>query len=262
MPHADVNGQRLFYEDSGGSGDPILFSHGFLMDHSMFDPQVEALSDRYRCIRWDERGFGQTVTSPDAFSYWDSAGDALGLLDHLGIERAVLAGMSQGGFLSMRAALTTPERVRALILIDTQPGLEDPEKLAGYDQLIAGWEAQGLTDEVAGVINAILLTGGWDGSARWIEKWRAIDVGLLRQAYTTLTSRDEIWDRLGELTMPTLVVHGSDDTAIELPIAEKYTAMIPGAELAVIDGAGHAANLTHPEQTNPHLERFLAALPD
>ena len=97
MPHADVNGQRLFYEDSGGEGDVIVFSHGFLMSHAMFDAQVAALSDRWRCVAWDERGHGQTVTTPDPFTYWDSADDLLGLLDHLGVERAVLAGMSQTG---------------------------------------------------------------------------------------------------------------------------------------------------------------------
>src|SRR5437588_9277108 len=113
MPFADVNGQHLYYEDFGGDsagdGVAVLFSHGFLMDHEMFAPQVEALAGEFRCITWDERGFGQTPAD-GPFSYWDSAADVLALLTHLGIERAVLAGMSQGGFLSLRAALTAPER--------------------------------------------------------------------------------------------------------------------------------------------------------
>ncbi len=160
MPHADVNGQRLFYKDTG-DGDPVLFSHGFFMDHSMFDPQVAALSDRWRTIAWDERGHGQTETSADAFTYWDSANDALGLLDHLGIEQAVLAGMSQGGFLSLRAALTAPERVRALILIDTQDRPEDPEKVVGYNQLIEAFKAPGgPPQEVLDTVAAIILGPG------------------------------------------------------------------------------------------------------
>ena len=125
MPFAEVNGQHIFFEDSGGNGAPVIFSHGFLMDHEMFAPQVEALADDFRCITWDERGFGQTPAS-GPFTYYDSASDCLALLGHLGIDQAVLAGMSQGGFLSLRAALTAPDRVKALVLIDTQSGTEDP----------------------------------------------------------------------------------------------------------------------------------------
>src|SRR5246127_231698 len=111
MPVAAANGIEINYTDSGGTGPAVVFSHGFLMDHTMFDQQVAALTPEYRVIAWDERGHGGTrATGP--FTYWDSAADALALLDHLGIERAVLAGMSQGGFLSLRAALAAPDRVR------------------------------------------------------------------------------------------------------------------------------------------------------
>src|SRR5207253_233174 len=103
-----VNGQRLFFTDAGRGDDVIVFSHGFFMSHAMFDAQVAALSGRWRCIAWDERGHGQTATTPDPFTFWDSANDLLGLLDHLAIDRAVIAGMSQGGYLSFRAALSAP----------------------------------------------------------------------------------------------------------------------------------------------------------
>src|ERR1700722_15630041 len=140
MPIADVNGQRLYYEDTGGAGPPVIFSHGLFMDHEMFAPQVEALKARYRVIPWDERGHGATAGESLApFSYYDSADDLAALLKHLGIGRAVLAGMSQGGFLSLRAALTHPEVVRALILIDTQAGQEDPERLKGQLRPANGW---------------------------------------------------------------------------------------------------------------------------
>src|SRR6266481_3888407 len=109
MPSASVNGISIAYSDSGGDGPAVVLSHGYLMDSSMFEPQVAALAPEYRVISWDERGFGGTrATGP--FSYWDSASDVLGLLDHLGIDKAVLGGMSQGGFLSLRAALLAPER--------------------------------------------------------------------------------------------------------------------------------------------------------
>src|ERR1700685_3646022 len=139
MPFAEVNGQRIRFDDSGGDGPPVIFSHGFLMDREMFAPQIGALSPEFRVIAWDERGFGETEFDGEPFTYWDSAADCLGLLDHLGIEEAVLGGLSQGGFLLLRAALSAPARVRALVLIDTQSGLEDPARMAGYLQMQETW---------------------------------------------------------------------------------------------------------------------------
>src|SRR5262249_35932152 len=105
MPIAEVNGQKLFYEDTGGDAPAVIFSHGLFMDHAMFDPQVAALKGRWRCIAWDERGHGGTAgTTLAPFSYYDSADDLAALLAHIGVKRAVLAGMSQGGFLSLRCA--------------------------------------------------------------------------------------------------------------------------------------------------------------
>ena len=259
MPHADVNGQRLFYEDTGDGDDVIVFSHGFFMNHAMFDPQVEALSDRWRCVAWDERGHGETQTSPDPFTYWDSASDLLGLLDHLGVQRAVLAGMSQGGFLSMRAALTAPDRVRALVLIDTQPGAEAPEQLAGYDQLTEAWTAPGgPPPEVVAAVAALILGPEYPDPERWMGPAAALAPDAMRQIYATLRDRDDISSRVDELTMPTLVIHGTDDASISVDIARTYVKDLPDATLVEIDGAGHAANLTHPAQVNPALEEFLA----
>src|SRR5436190_19228007 len=138
MPFADVNGQHIYFEDSGGDGPPVILSHGFLMDHEMFAPQVAALVPEFRVITWDERGFGATPAHAP-FSYWDSAADGLALLSELGIEQAVVGGMSQGGFISLRAALSAPERVKALVLMDTQSGVEAAENVSGYDLLHSTW---------------------------------------------------------------------------------------------------------------------------
>jgi pimeloyl-ACP methyl ester carboxylesterase len=261
MPSAEVNGQRLYYEDSGEGDTAIVFSHGYLMDHSMFDAQVEALRDGYRVITWDERGHGDTETSDDPFSYWDSAADVVGLLDELDIDQAVLAGMSQGGFLSMRAALSAPDRVKALVLIDTQAGTEDPQKLEGYDQLIEAWVAPGgPPQEVLDIVTGIIIGPDYEDTPAWHAKWRDVGETQMRQIYETLTSRDEIWDRIDEIGHPTLVVHGSDDAAIELGIGQRLADGIPNSELVVIDGAGHAANMTHADDVNPHIRRFLDGL--
>ncbi len=124
MESASVNGVRVAYDDTGGDGPPILLSHGFLMDRTMFAPQVEALRPDYRVVTWDSRGHGDTVDDGQPFTYWDLADDCLGLMDHLGIDRAVVGGMSQGGFVSLRVALAAPDRVRG----------PDPSRHPGRDR--------------------------------------------------------------------------------------------------------------------------------
>ena len=262
MPIANVNGQKLYYQDTGGSGPAVIFSHGLFMDHEMFAPQVEALKGKYRCITWDERGHAGTASDTLApFTYYDSADDLAALLAHLGIQRAVLAGMSQGGFLSLRAALTHPEIVRALILIDTQAGQEHPERLEGHMQLANTWAEHGLSDQLAGVIEGIILGDNWSGAEAWKAKWRKIKPVNMLGCMNTLATRDDVTGKLGQIKVPALVVHGDVDAAIELSLAETLTAGLADAKLVVVPGAGHAANLTHPAVVNPAIEAFLAGLP-
>src|SRR5580704_7252491 len=261
MPIANVNGQKLYYEDTGGSGPAVVFSHGLFMDNEMFAPQVEALRGRYRCITWDERGHAGTASDTlEPFTYYDSADDLAALLKHLGTERAVLAGMSQGGFLSLRCALTHPEIVRALILIDTQAGCEDPARLEGHMQLANAWATGGLSDEIAGVVESIILGDNWAGAGAWKAKWRQIKPVNMMGCMQTLANRDDVTGKLGGINVPALVIHGDADAAIELPLAQALAAGLASAELVVVPGAGHAANLTHPETVNPAIERFLATL--
>ena len=260
MAYADINGQRIYFEDTGGNGPPVILAHGFLMDHEMFAPQVAALRDQYRVITWDERGFGLTEFDDQPFSYWDSASDCLGLLSHLGVDRAVVGGMSQGGFLSLRAALLAPERVRALILLDTQSGTEDPAKREAYQGMIDMWRTVGPVPELAGAVATIIIDDAAENDV-WIAKWQARPKELMEQPSNTLMSRDDITGRLGEVTCPALVVHGTEDTAIEMHLAHALAAGLSGCGGVVEVGGAHAANLTNPEPVNAAILDFLAGLP-
>jgi pimeloyl-ACP methyl ester carboxylesterase len=257
MPTAAVNDIEINYFDTGGDGPAVVFSHGYLMDHSMFDAQAEALAPEYRVITWDERGHGG-VRSPGSFSYWDSARDVLGLLDHLGIDRAVLAGMSQGGFLSMRAALLAPGRVRGLILIDTQAGTEDPAAAPAYEQMHEVWIEQGPAPVQEVVSSIILGPGQWDD---WYAKWAAIENDQASLAFRCLMDRDDITGRIGEIACPALIVHGTADAAIPMAKAEVLRDGLGGpVNLAVIEGGTHAANVSHPAEVNAHALAFLRTL--
>ena len=261
MPYAQVNGQKLYFEDTGGPGPALIFSHGLLMDSSMFAPQVEALRSRFRCISWDERGHGRTATETcEPFSYYDSANDLAALLTHLGIEQAVLIGMSQGGYLSLRCALTHPGRVRALVLIDTQAMVEDPELMPHHQALLQTWCTSGLSDEIATIVEHTILGESWPGAAAWRDKWKALQPANLVQAFTTLATRDDISEQIARIQVPALVIHGDKDAAIALPRAQAMAKALPHSETVLVAGAGHAANLTHPKPVNAAIEKFLASL--
>jgi 3-oxoadipate enol-lactonase len=261
MATAAVNGITITYTDSGGDGPPVVLSHGYLMDSSMFDPQVAALAPEYRVIAWDERGFGGTRAT-GSFTYWDSARDVLALLDHLGIERAVLGGMSQGGFLSLRAALLAPDRVRALVLIDSQSGLENPEAAPAYEQMDQIWLEQGpapVQDVVAGII--LGEPGGPVDYEPWFAKWAVLDRAETDLAFRCLMDRDDITGRLGEISAPALILHGTADAAIPMADAEVVRDGLAGpATLVQIEGGSHAANLSHPDEVNTAILAFLRSL--
>jgi pimeloyl-ACP methyl ester carboxylesterase len=256
MPFADVNGQHLYFEDSGGGGAAVIFSHGYLMDHEMFESQVTALSGEFRCIIWDERGFGQTeVHGP--FTYWNSADDALALLSHLGVDAAFFVGMSQGGFISLRAALRAPTRVRGLGLIDTQAGAEPEEARAVYEAMAVEWSTNGASDELTGAVAATIMSPGCD-HAGWVAKWQAIPKESILEPFRTLMDRDDISDRVSGIVAPAIIFHGEEDVAIPMEKAEYLAEALPNCDgLVRIAGAGHASNLSHPDQVNGPLRDFL-----
>ena len=257
MSNALINGVNIYYEDTGSNLPAVVLSHGFLMDHEMFAPQVEALKSTHRVITWDERGFGVTLAT-DEFTYWDSAKDVLGLMDFLGIDSAIVGGMSQGGFLSLRVALTAPERVRGLILLDTQAGLEEPGSDEGYMLMHDTWIEHGPEPVQEFIASLILGPGEWP---EWFAKWAVLNKESFSRAFRCLLGRDDITSRLGSISCPALVVHGDADAAIPLSKAEVLRDGLGGkVQYVVVPGGPHAANLTHPEPVNAAIAQFLATL--
>jgi 3-oxoadipate enol-lactonase len=256
MPFAQIHDHRLYFEDTGGPGPVVLFSHGFLLDHAMWEPQVEALRGSYRCITWDERSHGMSeVRGP--FTHWDSARDALAILDQVGVQQAVLVGFSQGGFLSLRAALTAPGRVRALVLIDTAAGVDGPEVVAGYRAMQKRWLEEGPVGEV-GTLNADLIFGPSYDASVWQAKWQAKPPRSHQLAWDTVIERDDILDRLAEIRCPSLVINGALDQAFDLNMARDISARLGNSKGVVpVEGAYHAPSVTHPAVVTPVIQRFL-----
>jgi 3-oxoadipate enol-lactonase len=258
MPIAELDGVTISYEVAGRSERCVVFSHGFLMDHEMFAPQVAELAEEFRCVSWDERAHGGTV-APGSFTYWDSARDLVALLDHLGIEDAALVGMSQGGFLTLRASLLAPERVRGIALIDSQAGPEEESARQAYDALFDDWERNGMSEPIAEIVAAAIVHPA--DAAPWIAKWRELDPAQVRHAYGALMEREDVHDRLREIAVPALVIHGTADPSIPMAKADRLCAGLAGCSgVVAIEGAGHAANLSHPAEVNDALRGFLSGL--
>jgi pimeloyl-ACP methyl ester carboxylesterase len=258
MPFAELSAGRFHYKDSGGDGPVCVFAHGFLMDHDMFETQVAELDSEYRCIAWDQRYHGLTE-APGDHTYWDSARDELELLDHLGVDRFFHVGMSQGGFIGLRIALTAPDRVRGLVFINSQAGLEAEASLPMYEAMVAQWMAGENQQELADVTAQIIVGPGADAE-HWARRFLEGDPARLGIIFRILVDRDDLHDRLPEIISPALVIHGELDAAIPMERAEALARGLPECgPVVVIAGAGHASNLADPLSVNRAVAAFLRA---
>ena len=253
-------GPTVDYTDSGGDGPVIVLSHGFMLDQEMFDGQVPALVDAgWRVITWDQRGHGRTTYDARPYTYWDSAHDLLALLDHLGIEQAVVGGMSQGGFIALRVALEAPDRVVGLVFLDSQAGVEDPDLVPLYEGMAQSWVDDGPTEDLAYTVGGLIL--GPVGTDEFVAKWLARPATDIAVPFRTLMDRDDLTGRLGEITAPSIVIHGTDDPSIPVSRAVELANGLPGAgPVVLIEGGHHGANVSHPTEVNGAMLAFLGTL--
>ena len=253
-----VMGGSLYYEEAG-SGPVVVLSHGGFGDRRMWDPQFAALSSEFRVIRYDHRGFGRTRPPESGYS---PVGDLRALLDALGVERAHFVGNSVSGSLAIDAALLIPERLASITVIASGPnGMKvDP---AAYESVANVFR----TAATAGVDSAVTL---------WLAS------PMIKVASTAPHTRDAVremvldnsgiflmqqWpeeklyppaaQRLGSVTVPALVIIGTEDMPVVIQAAEFTAAGIPDATLVRIEGADHLPQLTHPVRVTKALRDFL-----
>jgi pimeloyl-ACP methyl ester carboxylesterase len=251
---ARLNGIEIDYED-GGHGPAVLLGHGYSATGRMWDGQRRALGDRYRIISWDMRGHGQTESPADPAQYSAAltVGDVRELLRHCGVERAVVGGLSLGGYVALAFYLAHPEMVRALVICDSGPGYRNAVARAAWNTRAqvraAELEAKGL-DALAGRSREMREAMGHHRSAQ----------GLAHAARGMLAQEgSQVIDGLAAVRVPTLIVVGDQDQPFLAP-SEYMAKKIPGARLAVIPGAGHSSNLDQPEIFNRVLRNFLDQL--
>ena len=252
MPYLDRDNARLYYEDSGGDGMPVLLTHGFGAATGSWAGQVAAFKDRYRIIAWDMRGHGATDCAEDLVNFSQELieRDMAALLDHLGIEKAVIGGHSLGGFMSLAFHVRYPDRVTALILQGCGPGYRSDKSRAVWNQHNEV-RARTLEEQGLGALNG--------GSEVPISVQRPAPE-LAMAARGILSQIDaRVIDSLTSIAVPTLVIIGDGDSDF-LEGSNYMAGRIPGAINVVVPGGGHGINVDQPEAVNRALGAFLATL--
>jgi pimeloyl-ACP methyl ester carboxylesterase len=253
MPKIDRDGIKIYYEVHG-NGPPLILTHGYSSTSAMWKGQVEALSKHHTLILWDMRGHGQSdyPESPSAYSEALTVGDIAALLDAVGVGKAIVGGLSLGGYMSLAFYRAHPERVSALLIIDTGPGFRKDDAREVWNR-----RALDTADRFDREGLEVLKSASRERSTVSHRNAR----GLALAARGMLTQRDaRVIEVLPEIKVPSLVVVGADDMPF-LAASDYMAAKIPGAEKAVIPAAGHAVNLDQPQAFIEAVLPFLDALP-
>ncbi len=254
MPTLDRGGVKLHYETHGPEGAPVLLlTHGYSATAEMWRGNIAALSAKHRLVLWDMRGHGQSDSPEDQSLYSEAhtVADMAALLDLTGAKQAIIGGLSLGGYMSLAFHASHPARCAALLIIDTGPGFKKDEARAEWN---ARAEATAKRFEREGLA---ALSGG--SAERRLGTHRGA-AGLARAARGMLAQgNDRVIQSLPTIKVPSLVVVGSEDKPF-LAASDYMAAKIPGAKKAVIEGAGHAANIDRPEAFDKAITGFLAGL--
>ena len=253
MPKIDRDGVNIYYEVHG-RGPALLLTHGYSSTSAMWEGQIEALSKHHTLVLWDMRGHGQSdyPDDPSAYSEALTVADMAALLDAIGAQTAIVGGLSLGGYMSLAFHRAHPDRVRALLIIDTGPGFKKDDAREAWNKRAREtgdrFEREGL---------AVLKSGSRERST--VTHRNAS--GLARAARGMLTQRDaRVIESLPDIKVPSLVVVGADDMPF-LAASDYMAAKIPGAKKAVIPSAGHAVNIDQPQAFIEAVLPFLDGLP-
>jgi len=262
MPTSDIGGARIHYQDTGSGREVVLLLHAFPLHSGMWARQIAALAPRYRVIAPDYPGLGKSPPRPEPSTMEVLAEEVVGLLGAARVDRAAVVGLSMGGYLSFELYRRYPSLFRALALCDTRASADTPEGAAGRETFAKNAIEKGL-HWVADEMTPKLLKPQPDPAA--VREVRAL-IGQgtpagVAAAQRGMAKRPDSFPTLAQISCPTLVVVGAEDTLTPPADAEKMAAAVKGAKLVQIPGAGHLANIETPEALNKALLDFLGSVP-
>ena len=259
------DGARIYYEVHG-EGKPMVLIHGFPLNSGLFRDNIGPLSEQFQVITVDLRGFGQSTIPDDAGSIATYATDTLAVMDQLGIDQAIIAGMSMGGMTALEMYREAPERFSGLVLIDTTSTPAGTAEAGLWNGSASqASEPDGIKSLGAFFIGD-MLSGATRASDRPLVAYLSSVVGEASVDGTVagghaLATRPDSTGTLSAVTVPTLILVGEEDSLTPVEIAKMMNAGILNSELVVIPGASHAAILEAADEANAAILDWAAGLP-
>jgi len=265
MPKAKVNGVELNYEVHG-DGYPLVLAHGFTASMDMWDEQMPAFAKKYRVVVCDSRGHGASEAPGDLAQYdlWTCVEDQRALMDHLDIREAYVGGLSMGGMIAMRFALKYPERVRALLLCDTGPGLQGAHR-HWFDALYGSAQDLIRTEGVGAWLKRMwpVLAQAFPpqgqlpaGVRRHLEGLERMSADGFLGGAQALRDQDNVLERLSEIRVPTLIIVGDQD--LLLADSRAMQQRIAGNQFVLVRDSLHGSAVWQPELFTKAVLDFLA----
>src|SRR5687768_9279925 len=265
MTTTRINDIQLAYDDVG-VGPAVVLIHGYPFNRSLWTEQTDALTSRFRVVTPDLRGFGESASgerdgSEGPVTMNRMAQDVAELMDHLGIEQAVIGGLSMGGYVALAFVKQFPSRVKALVLADTRAQADTEEGKQTRHQQAEKALAEGMAGIADGMLPKLLTP---DTVSKRPEIVRRVREMMLKTkpegaagALLGMAERDDNTPLLSQISCPTLILVGHDDPITPVPDSEKMHREIAGSRLVVLENAAHVSNLERTELFNEELLRFL-----
>ncbi len=256
-----VDNLRVCYNDTGDSVIPIIFIHGFPFNKDSWQPQVDFLRERPRVITYDVRGFGKSELGDDEGSIIQYADDLIGLMDALEIPKAIVCGLSMGGYILMNAVHRYPERFEGLILADTQCNADTQEGKEKRYQSIEKINADGTKDYADASVKNLFCKNTIESKPELVDNIREVITSTppisITSTLEALANRPEACNFLSGISCFTLIICGKEDSITPLAKAEFLNSSVKNSSLVIIENAGHLSNLENPEEFNHAMGKFI-----
>jgi pimeloyl-ACP methyl ester carboxylesterase len=257
-----INNLTVSYCDHGPDDAPVIvFIHGFPLNKSMWNEQVEALKDNYRVIAYDIRGHGNSDPGIDDFFIELFVHDLLRFMEKLRIQKSILCGLSLGGYIALNAVLKYPDRFDGLILNDTQCIADTPEIKENRCTAIIRIKEQGVEQYADESIKKLFAPESFIKKENVIAEVKEMTINTPKQTLCNtlhaLAERKETCSRLQEINVPVLIMVGKEDKITPIAAAQQMHEKILNSKLEIIQHAGHLSNLENPPAFNTHLVKFL-----
>lgn len=257
----EINSVNLEVEIKG-SGDPILLVHGFPLDHTMWNAQINSLSEHYKVIAPDLRGFGKSDVTPGTVSMEDHADDLMTLLDHLEITTPVhLCGLSMGGYINWQFLRKYPQKIKTLILCDTRAVADTPEGVSNRMNMVENILANGAESIVEPMLGKLVSDNTMKNNVQVVgqlkEMIRNTSPEGMAAALRGMAERPDSTELLEQIEIPALLIVGEEDQLSPPEEMKGLVEKIPGARIEIIRDAGHMAPMEAPDEVNQYILTFL-----